>query len=362
VETIINLNNHAQDYIGIEEENEINKKSGVAGVFWSKDSNCWSVSIKRNKKTIYLGCYDDINDAILARKQGEIKYSKNNKNAILNIDNEKIQIYLQSKRRKPEVVSQKNLLSRLGEINYNNHGRKMEIVEYNKAIDILVKFDNKILTKTTYKCFKNGEVPNVEDRTVCGIGYIGIGNYVTSKDGKTTLEYKLWNAIMQRCYDRKSLNKRPTYRNCTVCEDWLNFQNFAKWFHNNYYEIAGEKMCPDKDILYKGNKLYSPNTCIFVPQYINTLFVKCDSARGIYPVGVNYRETVNNFEARCNTLDINNKPVRIHIGCYDTSTEAFNAYKTFKESYIKQVADKYKSQIPQKLYDAMYSYIVEITD
>ena len=86
--------------------------------------------------------------------------------------------------------------------------------------------------------------------------------------------------MLRRCYDEKLHKKYPTYIDCKVCEEWLNFQNFAKWYYNNYYEIENEKICLDKDILHKGNKIYSPDNCVFVPNNINVLFVKSDKSRG----------------------------------------------------------------------------------
>ena len=118
----------------------------------------------------------------------------------------------------------------------------------------------------------------------------------------------------------------------------------------------------DKDIIKKRNKLYAPDLCMIVPNRINVLFTKSDRARGELPIGVH--KVGNKFIAQCSVL-INNKKTQHPIGSYFNSLDAFNAYKSFKESYIKQVADEYKSKypnFPQKLYDAMYSYKVEITD
>jgi hypothetical protein len=117
-------------------------------------------------------------------------------------------------------------------------------------------------------------------------------------------------------------------------------------------------MCLDKDILYKGNKVYSPETCVFVPERINILFVKSDKIRGEYPIGVTWRKDRGRFSSRCCDAHGTYKP----LGCYDTVEGAFNAYKTFKEKVIKQVADEYKHLIPNKLYQAMYNYQVEIND
>ena len=116
-------------------------------------------------------------------------------------------------------------------------------------------------------------------------------------------------------------------------------------------------MTLDKDILIKGNKIYSPNTCIFVPQSINTLFIKSDKSRGNLPIGVYYKKQNKKYIAQCK---INNE--KKYLGSFDTSEEAFQAYKQFKEHYIKQIADEYIELIPQELYDAMYNYEVEYED
>ena len=116
-------------------------------------------------------------------------------------------------------------------------------------------------------------------------------------------------------------------------------------------------MSLDKDILIKGNKIYSPDTCIFVPQNINLLFVKCDSTRGEYPIGVSYNKSRKKFRSRCR---VNGKEVV--IGYYDTTEEAFLAYKEFKEHYIKQIADEYINLIPSTLYQAMITYEINYND
>ena len=167
--------------------------------------------------------------------------------------------------------------------------------------------------------------------------------------------------MLMRCYYDKYQKKHPTYKGCTVCEEWHNYSNFKNWYDENYYEIEGEQMALDKDILVKGNKTYSPNTCVFVPQNINTLFIKRNKARGKYPIGITFNKDANKFIAKCNTF-YNVKKQQKYLGLYNTIEDAFNAYKKFKETEIKQIADEYKDKIPNKLYEAMYNYEVEITD
>jgi hypothetical protein len=96
----------------------------------------------------------------------------------------------------------------------------------------------------------------------------------------------------------------------------------------------------------------------FCAQKINNLFTKRDNDRGVHPIGVTLDEEssrINKYIASCS---VGKRAVK-HIGRFSTIEEAFNTYKTFKENYIKQIADEYKDRIPKKLYDAMYRYEVE---
>ncbi len=128
----------------------------------------------------------------------------------------------------------------------------------------------------------DGAVSNPMRKSVKGRGYIGEGSYKVHKNGNTTRISIVWRGIISRGYDDKFKKTHPSYIGCSVASEWHNFQNFAKWYDENY--IEGYEL--DKDILIKGNKLYSPDTCVFVPPYINTLFIKADKARGSLFIGV----------------------------------------------------------------------------
>jgi hypothetical protein len=165
--------------------------------------------------------------------------------------------------------------------------------------------------------------------------------------------------MLARCYSEKFHEKQPTYIGCTVCEEWHNFQNYAKWYDENYYEVDGYKMNLDKDILVKGNKIYSPETCVFVPDFINLLFVNRKQYRGSLPVGVKVcTKNPKKYEAQCR----NNTGKRIYLGYYDSPEEAFQYYKEFKENLIKETAKEYEDRIPHTLFNAMCNYVVEISD
>lgn len=254
---------------------------------------------------------------------------------------------------------------RLGEVKLSNEGCEMKIIEYNGRHDIMVEFQDEYKAKvhTCYGNFKSGKVKNPYHKSVYNVGYLGIGEYRCKNEGKYTKEYTAWHSMLQRCYDPYELNRCPTYINCFVCNEWHNFQNFAKWYKENYYECNDEKMCLDKDILIKGNKIYSPDTCMIVPERINTLFLKQKSVRGKYPIGVYWCKERNKYHVHFQMYDETIKKSKPKfIGRYDTIEEAFLNYKQFKENNIKQTADKYKDLIPQKLYEALYKYEVEIND
>lgn len=187
---------------------------------------------------------------------------------------------------------------------------------------------------------------------IFGVGYIGEGEY----DNKCK-SYAIWTNMIRRCYgELRDERTMRIYFECTVSEEWLNFQNFAKWYEENYYEIEGMSIHIDKDIIIKGNKIYSAETCVFVPSRINNLFTKANAKRGELPIGVRGTKYKNKYRAWAN----NNGPN--HLGTFNTITEAFEAYKLVKEKYIKEVAEEYIKLIPYKLYKAMYNYKVEITD
>lgn len=173
--------------------------------------------------------------------------------------------------------------------------------------------------------------------------------------------------MLQRCYDIKYQNRYPTYQDVTCCNEWLLFENFYEWLHSqeNFDKwYNGKRWEVDKDILIKGNKLYSPNTCCLVSPKINCLFTKCNIVRGEYPIGVTYDKKSMRYEARISISNNGNGKSRSQ-GEYPTPEDAFYlGYKPYKEKYIKQIAqEEYdKGNISTQCYKAMINYKVEITD
>ena len=114
-----------------------------------------------------------------------------------------------------------------------------------------------------------------------------------------------------------------------------------------------------KDLLFKGNKHYSKDTCCFLPIEINSLMVMHRSSRGVYPSGVYFRKRQ---PKRPYCAVIRRGGIVKTLGNYSTPEKAFIAYKEAKEAYIKEVANKWKDQIDVRAYNALMNYQVEITD
>lgn len=257
-----------------------------------------------------------------------------------------------------KVIKQREKL--IGTKYMTNQGYEVTIIDYQNNRNVTIEFEN------GYKCvhelvvIKRGNVNNPYHRSVYGVGYIGEGNAPISEGKKRTKVYTCWISMLKRCYEERFQQKSPTYKGCTVTEEWHCFQTFAKWYEENYYQVDNEEMALDKDILVKGNKVYGPETCVFVPPIINGTFTKRKNKKSNLPLGITAKsDKSGKFVARC----VNYKTgKREYVGEFKSLEEAFKAYKECKEKYIKELADDYRDKIPEKLYNAMYNYKVEIND
>jgi len=191
-----------------------------------------------------------------------------------------------------------------------------------------------------------------------GKGFIGVGKHRPSTSKRAR---GLWGDLLKRCFCDKYQKHKPTYKTVEVCEEWLNFQNFAEWCNTqkffNAKDESGKYYQLDKDLLVRGNKIYSPETCCFVPSQINSLFTYVKSTKGEHPVGVSYMKNRGKFEAY-----FSYKGRRKHLGHFDTSEEAFKAYKKAKEGHIKNMAKIWKDRIDDKVYKALINYEIHIDD
>ena len=219
---------------------------------------------------------------------------------------------------------------------------------FNKTGDDSEEFIIKVMNDIRYK--PDNWSKRVMEPVMCGIGYRG------SEDIDCTAEsYIKWHDMIHRCYNAKFHKRQPQYIGCTVCEEWLNYSNFKVWY--DQHKIPGMSLDLDKDILFKGNKVYSPETVALVPHAINTLFLSKKADRGDYPIGVSYEKDKKKFRAYMSFMG-----GQIKLGTFDTAEAAFARYKEYKEDFIKDIAEQYRDIIPDKVYKAMMNWKIEIDD
>ena len=229
----------------------------------------------------------------------------------------------------------------------------LKVVKYNKYTDVDVEFvETGYKTKATSQNIKNGMVMDKWKPTVLGVGILDI-----NVDDENRFVHKAWTTMLTRCYCVSYKTKYPTYEYCKASENFKVFSKFLTWFKNQKGgEVKGFVL--DKDILIKGNKLYSEDTCCLVPEEINLTFVNKAANRGDHPIGVSFISE-GRYRARLNK----GKGVGLfHLGYFRTPEAAFQAYKQAKESYIKKVAEKWKESIDPRVYEALMNYQVDITD
>ena len=232
-----------------------------------------------------------------------------------------------------------------------------KIVKYNDARNVEIQFVNTGFEATAQLGnIRNGNVKDPYLPSVYGVGIAG-AKYPSTINGVLTKEYTLWCSMLKRCYSDGFKKQRPTYEDCEVSESFKSYEYFYEWCHKQI-GFSNKDWQLDKDLLAKGNKIYSEDFCVFIPSDINLLLTKREASRGEHLIGVCWHNTNKAFMAQVGK----NKGKQEHLGFFKTELEAFNAYKKAKEAFVKEQANKFKSQIDPRAYNALMNYTVEITD
>ena len=245
----------------------------------------------------------------------------------------------------------------VGKVCKSLNSGNLKILKYNNTTNVEIRF-----LKTGFEAvvelgnIRNGEVKDPYSPSVFGVGILGT-KYPSKVNGVHTKEYTLWCSMLQRCYSEAFKKKQPTYDVCEVSNNFKSYEYFYEWCHKQI-GFGTEGWHLDKDLLVKGNKLYSEETCIFIPKDINLLLVKREALRGTHPIGVCWHKRDKAFIAQVGK----NKGVSEYLGHFKTEIEAFNAYKIAKEAFVKEQAEEWKSQIDERAYHALMSYEVNIDD
>ena len=232
-----------------------------------------------------------------------------------------------------------------------------KVLKYNNKKNVEIQFVNTgYETAATLDNIRKGYVKDPYVPSVCGVGIVGT-KYPPTISGRNTKEYDLWYSMLRRCYSDSFKKKYPTYIGCEVSDDFKSYEYFYEWCQSQV-GFGNDGFHLDKDLLTKGNKIYSEDSCVFIPADVNLLLTKREVSRGESLIGVSWSKTYKAFVARV----CKNKGKPEYLGYFKTELEAFNAYKTAKESFIKELAEKWKSQIDDRAYNALMSYTVDIDD
>lgn len=240
---------------------------------------------------------------------------------------------------------------KVGDIYTSTGGEVFEVIKYVDCDNVYIKFNDGGISKATAGSIRKGHVRNPLNISVHGVGYFGVGNYNSKHKA-----YTHWNHMLSRCYTDWY---NDTYKDAIVDKRWHNYQNFAEWFYANW--VGNEDVALDKDILYKGNKLYSPETCCLVPENLNNFTCNSFKIRGNLPIGVIEKRYVNKTTYIAQMYKFG---THTYIGEYSSYMQAFCAYKEHKEAHAKTLADFYYSKglINEDVKIALYNYNVDIDD
>ncbi|HBN9495202.1 TPA: hypothetical protein L3876_006610 [Pseudomonas aeruginosa] len=145
--------------------------------------------------------------------------------------------------------------------------------------------------------------------------------------------YRAWKNMLTRCYSQIELARHPTYIGCTVTPAWLSFSAFVSWMELQDHE--GKQL--DKDILSPGNKVYSPDTCVFVSSQMNKFLTDSSSSRGEWPAGVYLEGRSGRFKAQCNNPFTG---VRENLGYFTCPIAAHEAWRARKHLHACTYADQ----------------------
>lgn len=218
----------------------------------------------------------------------------------------------------------------------NKQNRSFIILDYINAHKVMIKFESGCVKTVAKKEIVRGEVKDDLMPSVCGIGFMGCGDYNSKSPA-----YKVWQSMIKRCYSSK--DKEQPYAGVVVCKDWHDFQHFAEWYNSYPYDREpGWEL--DKDLILKGNKEYGPSVCSFLPTEVNSCVIKLG--------GVYFHNKSGKYIAQCRT----SKASR-YIGLYLTEYAAMEAYNEEKHLRLTELCEKYQGKIHPRVLENLRSWV-----
>lgn len=236
------------------------------------------------------------------------------------------------------------------------------VLEYVDSSKILIQFlESGGKNFVSSGNLRKGLVRDFMARTIYGVGYFGEGKYICRVKGRTAKsdghragcmikEYASWESMMKRVYGNLTEQEFRIYHDVTVCEEWHNYQNYAEWCQNQAgFGLDGYHL--DKDILVRGNRVYSPSSCCFVPAHINSAVTGMKHTNTTGFTGVSSVDYGFSSEITMNGTSV-------HLGTFSTAEKAFKVYKSIKEAYVRSLAEVYKDGISSDAYEALTKWEV----
>lgn len=187
-------------------------------------------------------------------------------------------------------------------------------------------------------------------KLVYGVGSNDMPKGSCSKmvDGKQVKHnfYKKWLSMLKRCYSPKYQQKNPTYIGCTVCEEWKSLSKFKEWLDQQPLERHSWHL--DKDLLFTYNKLYSPETCILVPQWLNKFVIERGADRGEYMLGAMWDKYASKFKSQISDGTGKHR----HLGLFTDELSAHLAWKSAKLNLVEEMKSNLDA-VDERIYPAL---------
>lgn len=170
-------------------------------------------------------------------------------------------------------------------------------------------------------------------------------------------EYQQWSSMRRRCRKNSvTALQLPTYKDCHYSPEWESFETWLEWARQQVgflnKDTNGKVWHLDKDVVVLGNKVYSADTCVFLPHQLNTFFVPNESVAGGLPVGVTSHPSGGGFRARITTRSSKSTSLGVH----GSAEAAHAAYREAKLCEAKYLASVYEGKVDDRVIQSLLTY------
>lgn len=242
----------------------------------------------------------------------------------------------------------------IGKIFSSKNYGDYEVIKFITRHNVTIRFlTTGYVKKTAVGEIRRGGIKDPYYPSVYGVGYVGEGSY-SPKDYKNgrlinSPAYEVWCSKLKNCYGKSKSSH--LYSDVEFCKEWLCFQNFAEWFYQQV-DRYGKGGNVDKDLLFLGNREYSPHTCVYVPPAVNSLFTGTSGNIS----GVHWCNTQEKWVAQIQRgeLTTRGKKKQSYLGRFNSKDQADTAYYEAKLAHVKEVALKYQEQLHPALFYKLY--------